>query len=75
MAGQENEVMAKRVHHFPFRCPGELYGFAWEPDARDNRVDVPGCACRLQEFRQDTPKWMRDTADGLVKDFAVILPL
>ena len=68
-AAESDQEIEKRVNHFLYRVPQEMYDFRSDPDALQNRVDDPEEQERLQAFRERLKQWMEATQDELVRSF------
>ncbi len=68
-AAAGDPAIANRVHLFLHRTAEELYDFAADPHALDNRVTDPACAEELRELRASLEAWMEQTGDPALEAF------
>lgn len=72
-AGKADPAVDERVRHYLFRCPEEIYDYAKDPDALDNRINDPEAADALNNARSELLNHMQRTADPQLENFKACL--
>lgn len=72
-AGKSDPAVAERVRHYLYRCPEEIYDYAKDPDALDNRIDDPEIKGELSNARSELVRHMQRTRDPQLENFQAYL--
>ena len=68
-AAADDAAIADRVALFLHRVPEELYDFAKDPDALENRIADPACAAERVRLQEALEAWMQKTKDPALEAF------
>jgi len=74
-AAARDPHVARRVEHFWFRQPEELYERRFDPWCLDNRSEDPDLQETKESLRQRLLAWMKETEDPMLPDFNKFLEL
>jgi N-sulfoglucosamine sulfohydrolase len=72
-AAKNQPAIAKRVRHYLYRCPEELYDYAGDPDALDNHVGAPDAKHKLSNARASVLSHMQRTNDPQFENYQAFL--
>lgn len=72
-AAENNPAIAKRVHHYLYRCPEELYDYVGDPNALDNLVGAPDAKHELSNARTSVLSHMQQTNDPQLENYKSFL--
>ncbi|MCP4852889.1 MAG: sulfatase [Fuerstiella sp.] len=74
-AAGNHPLIARRVRHYLYRCPEELYDYVGDPDALDNRAGAPDAKHKLSNARASALRHMQRTNDPQLENYKAFLKL